>query len=66
MTMKLKSGLPEKHIRLTREEAAIYLGVKPRTLASWGGQIRHHVYGGRCWYPLTVLQDFLDEQAIEH
>jgi hypothetical protein len=48
--------------RVSRNDAAAYLGRKPKTLAMWALERRGpaivHV-GGRCFYQITELQRFV-------
>ncbi len=48
--------------RMTREHAATYLGLKPKTLAMWameGKGPRAHRVGGRCFYYKHDLDAFV-------
>jgi hypothetical protein len=72
-TMSMRPIIPERNLeavrvrvlpdgRLTRKDAALYLGVNPKTLAMWamqgkGPPIRR--VGGRCFYTIDDLDDFI-------
>ena len=48
--------------RMSREHAATYLGLKPKTLAMWameGKGPRAHRVGGRCFYYKHDLEAFV-------
>ncbi len=52
--------------RMTREDAATYLGVKPKTLAMWamaGKGPRSVLVGGRRFYFRTELEAFVRGEA---
>lgn len=52
--------------RVTRSDAATYLGLKPKTLACWkslGIGPRTILVGGRAFYRLTDLEAFRDSGA---
>ncbi len=52
--------------RLSREDAARYLGIKPKTLAMWqlGGKGPPSVLvGGRRFYFIQALDDFIRGEA---
>lgn len=54
--------------RVTRTDAATYLGLSPRTLANWKGRgigPRSVRVGGRCFYRLAELDAFI-AQGISH
>lgn len=54
--------------RLTRADAAAFLGLSPKTLAEWHckgvGPVSRKV-GGRCFYTLDSLQHFVATGARE-
>ena len=48
--------------RMTRDDAALYLGLKPKTLAQWHTEVkgpRSCRVGGRCFYFQDDLDDFI-------
>ena len=48
--------------RLTRREAARFLGLQPKTLAMWAMEYkgpRSHRVGGRCFYYIDDLEAFV-------
>jgi len=55
---------------LTREQAAAYLSVAPKTLARWAAQSRGPRYArsgdrrGRCWYALSDLDAWLESRKV--
>lgn len=54
--------------RLSRTDAAAFLGLKPKTLAEWhcrGIGPRARKVGGRCFYFLQDLETFRDTGARE-
>ena len=56
-------GIPPEHVRLTTEEAAPVLGVKPKTLEGWRVAGRGPAFckvGRRCTYKLSDLVAFMD------
>ena len=56
-------GIPPEHVRLTTEEAAPVLGVKPKTLEGWrvaGKGPAFSKLGRRCTYRLADLLSFMD------
>jgi len=55
---------------LTREEAAIYLGVKPETLAIWACtkryNLKYYKVGRLAKYRVEDLDAFLSERLVEN
>jgi len=52
--------------RISRNDAAAYLGRRPKTLAMWALERRGPKIvrvGGRCFYRLDDLQRFVDGEA---
>ena len=52
--------------RMTREDAALYLGLKPKTLAMWaveGRGPKSMRVGGRCFYFKADLDAFIRGEA---
>jgi hypothetical protein len=52
--------------RMSRDDAALYLGHKPKTLAQWalkGRGPRHIKVGGRCFYYRVDLDSFIRGEA---
>jgi hypothetical protein len=52
--------------RLSRPDAAAYLGCRPGTLATWAHEERgppFFILGGRAYYRLTDLDAFIREAA---
>lgn len=51
--------------RLTRKDAAAYLGVTEKTLANWhsAGKLRARKVGGRCFYFKDDLDNLVGEGA---
>jgi excisionase family DNA binding protein len=51
--------------RLTRKKAAEYLGYHPGTLDKWaskGINLKYHMVGGRVYYDIADLEEFLRGQ----
>ncbi|GEM29526.1 hypothetical protein NN3_05330 [Nocardia neocaledoniensis NBRC 108232] len=53
---------------LTRKEAAVYMGIHPRTLANWAATGRGPRYskpsGSSCMYRLDDLDAFLESRLV--
>ncbi len=52
--------------RMSRADAAIFLGLKPKTLSMWAWERRGPKIvriGGRCFYRLDDLRRFVDGEA---
>lgn len=52
--------------RVSREEAARFLGYKPKTLAEWhrlGKGPKSRMVGGRRFYDIAELRDFVGKAA---
>ena len=57
-------GIPPEQVRLTTEEAAPVLGVKPKTLEGWRVAGKGPAFckvGRRCTYRLADLLEFMNE-----
>lgn len=60
-------GIPPEQVRLTTEEAAPVLGVKPKTLEGWRVAGRGPSFckvGRRCTYRLADLLAFMDRSRF--
>jgi hypothetical protein len=54
--------------RVSRSDAAAFLGRKPKTLAMWALERRGPAIvrvGGRCFYRLEDLQRFVSGEAVQ-
>lgn len=66
--MHLDTSPQREH--LTREQAAAYLSVAPKTLARWAAQSRGPRYArsgdrrGRCWYAVRDLDAWLESRKV--
>lgn len=62
-TLRRFEGIPPEQVRLTTDEAAPVLGVKPKTLEGWrvtGKGPQFCKVGRRCTYRLADLLAFMD------
>jgi hypothetical protein len=66
MRISLSQALSGIKGRLTREDAAAFLGFTPKTMAEWqskGLGPKSHKIGGRRFYYVTDLESFLQQEA---
>lgn len=71
LTIALPTHLQQKRSnRLTRAQAAAYLGVQPKTLAVWASTGRHALpmikVGRKVFYELKDLEAFIASQKRTH
>ncbi|WP_255325651.1 AlpA family transcriptional regulator [Sphingobium sp. 15-1] len=66
MRISLSQALSGIRGRLTREDAAAFLGFSSKTLAEWQGKglgPKSHKLGGRRFYYVADLESFLHQEA---